>query len=124
MYTVRYTERFEDFYVSESDVFYYETIQSACKGFEEITRGLLINAQAIEGLRLYVEDYHSEGEDIDSYVIGIVVTLEKDDELVASIDLLFDPRSSTLKFENELVIEFENLSAIEEDQLNDLANRL
>ena len=123
MYKVKYTERLEDWYVSEGDVFHYETIQSACRGFEQVTRGLLSNSEAIEGLRLYIEDYHSEDEDIDSYAIGIIISLEKEDEQIASVDLVFDPRSSTLKFENSLIIQYENLSAVEEDELDDLSNR-
>ena len=124
MYTVRYTERFEDWYVAEGDIFHYETIESACRGFEQVTRGLLGNSEAIEGIRLYIEDYHSEDEDIDSYSIGIIICMEKEEEQIASLDLVFDPRSSTLKFENSLIIEYENLSAAEEDQLDDLSNRL
>lgn len=124
MYTVRYTERFEDWYVAEGDIFHYETIQSACRGLEQVTRGLLGNSEAIEGIRLYIEDYHSEDEDIDSYSIGIIISMEKEEEQIASLDLVFDPRSSTLKFENSLIIEYENLSAAEEDQLDDLSNRL
>ena len=50
--------------------------------------------------------------------------MEKEEEQIASLDLVFDPRSSTLKFENSLIIEYENLSAAEEDQLDDLSNRL
>jgi len=123
MYKVKYTERFEDWYVAEGDVFHYETIQSACRGFEQVTRGLISNSEAIEGLRLYIEDYHSEDEDIDSYAIGIVISLEKEDEQIASLDLVFDPRSNTLKFENSLIIEYVNLSAVEEDFLDDLSNR-
>jgi hypothetical protein len=123
MYTVRYTERFEDWYVAEGDIFHYETIQSACRGFEQVTRGLLGNSEAIEGLRLYIEDYHSEGEDIDSYAIGIIISLEKEDEQIASLNLVFDPRSNTLKFENSLIIEYENLNAVEEDQLDELSNK-
>ena len=124
MYKVKYTERFEDWYVAEGDIFHYETIQSACRGFEEITRGLLSNSEEIEGLRLYIEDYHSEDEDIDSYSIGIIISMEKEDKQIASLDLVFDPRPSTLKFENSLIIEYEYLSAVEEDQLDDLSNRL
>ena len=56
MYKVKYTERFEDWYVAESDVFHYETIQSACRGFEQVTRGLLSNSESIEGPRLYIEE--------------------------------------------------------------------
>ena len=123
MYTVKYTERFEDWYVAEGDIFHYENINSACKGFEQVTRGLLSNSKAIEGLCLYIEDYHSEDEDIDSYAIGIIISLEKDDEQIASLDLVFDPRSKTLKFENSLMIEYENLSAVEEDQLDELCNK-
>lgn len=124
MYKVKYTEKFEDWYVAESEVFHYQTIHSACKGFQEVTRGLLTNSEALEGLRLYIEDYHSEDEDIDSYSIGIIISLEKEDEQIASLDLVFDPRSNTLKFENSLTIEYENLSAMEEDQLNELSNKL
>ncbi len=123
MYKVKYTEKFEDWYVAESEVFHYQTIHSACKGFQEVTRGLLTNSEALEGLRLYIEDYHSEDEDIDSYSIGIIISLEKEDEQIASLDLVFDPRSNTLKFENSLTIEYENLSAMEEDQLNELSNK-
>ncbi len=123
MYKVKYAEKFEDWYVAESEVFHYETIQSACKGFQEVTRGLLTNSEALEGLQLYIEDYHSEDEDIDSYSIGIIISLEKEDEKIASLDLVFDPRSNTLKFENSLMIEYENLSAMEEDQLNELSNK-
>jgi hypothetical protein len=123
MYKVKYTERFEDWYVADSDIFHYETIQSACRGFEQVTRGLLSNSAAIEGIRLYIEDYHSEDEDIDSYAIGIIISLEKEDEQIASLDLAFDPRSNTLKFENSLIIEYENLNAVEEDQLEELSNR-
>ena len=123
MYKVKYTERFEDWYVAESDIFRYENIQSACRGFEQVTRGLLTNSEAIEGLRLYIEDYHSEDEDLDSYAIGIIISLEKEDEQIASLDLVFDPRSNTLKFENSLMVEYENLTAVEEDQLDELSNR-
>ena len=56
MYKVKYTERFEDWYVAKGDVFHYETIQSACRGFEQVTRGLLSNSESIEGPRLYIED--------------------------------------------------------------------
>jgi hypothetical protein len=124
MYTVRYTERFEDWYVAEGDIFHYETIWNACRGFEQVTSGLLGNSEAIERIRLYIEDYHSEDEDIDSYSIGIIISMEKEEEQIASLDLVFDPRSSTLKLENSLIIEYENLSAAEEDQLVDLSNRL
>lgn len=123
MYKVKYTERFEDWYVGEGDVFHYETIQSACRGFEQVTRGLLSNSEAIDGLRLYFDDYHSEDEDIDSYAIGIIISLEKEDEQIASLDLVFDPRSNTLKFENSLMVEYENLTAVDEDQLDELSNR-
>ena len=114
MYRVKYTEKFEDWYVTESDEFYYDTIYSACKGFEEVARGLLTNSEHLDGIRLYIEDYHSEDEDLDSYSIGILVSLSREDEQIASLDLLFDPRSNTLKFENLLNIEYENLNAVEE----------
>jgi hypothetical protein len=93
-------------------------------GFEQVTRGLLSNSEAIEGLCLYIEDYHSEEDDIDSYAIGIIVSsIKKEVEQIASLDLVFDPRSNTLKFENSLIIEYENLNAVEEDQLDELSNR-
>jgi hypothetical protein len=124
MYKVKYTEKFEDSYVAESNEFYYDTVHSACTGFEEITRGLLTNSEQLDGIRLYIEDYHSEDEDIDSYAIGIFVSLLREDEQIASLDLVFDPRSNTLKFESSLMIEYEYLNAVEEDQLEDLSNRL
>jgi hypothetical protein len=73
---------------------------------------------------LYIEDYHSEDEDIDSYAIGILISLLREDGQIASLDLVFDPRSNTLKFESSLMIEYEYLNAVEEDQLEDLSRRL
>ena len=124
MYKVKYTEKFEDSYVAESNEFYYDTVHSACKGFEEITRGLLTNSDQLDGIRLYIEDYHSEDEDIDSYAIGILISLLREDGQIASLDLVFDPRSNTLKFESFLMIEYKYLNAVEEDQLEDLSSRL
>ncbi len=124
MYKVQYIEKFEDWYAADSDVFCYETILSACLGFEKITRGLLTNAEELDGLRLYIEDYHSDDVDLDSYAIGIQVNLFRDDVKIAFLDLIFDPRSNSLKYESSLMIENEALSALEEDLLNDLSKRL
>jgi hypothetical protein len=124
MYKIKYTEKFEDFYVAESDVSCYETVQGACVGFEEATRGLLVSPEKLDGLRLYIEDYHSGDEDIDSYSVGITITLTRGNEQIASLDLVFDSRSNTLKFESSLMIQYEFLNAVEEDQLEGLSRRL
>lgn len=123
MYKVKCIEKFEDMYVVEGDEIQYESIQSACIGFENVARALLNNSNAIEGLRLYIEDYHSDDDDIDSYSIGIIIELTRENEQIASLDLMFDPRSNTLKYENLLTIEYQYLSAFEEDQLENLSSR-
>ncbi len=121
MYSVQYTERLEDWYVSEGDSHAYECLEEAVKGFDEIVNNLLDDTDATQGLRIYIEDFHSDDEDLDSYAIGMVVNLYRDDILLVHIDIAYDPRSATLKIESSLSLEYENMQANEFELLNELS---
>jgi uncharacterized protein YqkB len=121
MYTVQYTQNFEDFVVGERKTFNYESIGAAARGFKEITEAFLHSSEEIDELRQHIEDYHAEDEDVDSFAAGIKVKMFQERVLIAKLTLMFDPRSNTLKFGSDLEIFYEHLSANEEDVLHELS---
>lgn len=124
MYSVQYTQNFEDYVVGQRKNFYYQSIGAAVNGFKEITEAFLNSSEEIDELRQHIDDYHAEDEDVDSFAAGIKVRMFKEKTLIAKLILMFDPRSNTLKFGSDLEIFYEHLSATEEDALNELSLRL
>lgn len=121
MYSVQYTERLEDWYVCEGDSHEYEFLEDTVKGFYETANNLIGDSDATQGLRLYIEDFHSDDEDLDSYAIGMTVCLYREDILLAQLNITYDPRSAALKIESSLSIEHENLEPNEFELLNELS---
>ena len=124
LYSVQYTQNFEDSVVGERKKFNYQSIGAAVQGFREITEAFLNSSEEIDELRLHIEDYHAEDKDIDSFDAGIKMKMFKEKILIAKLILIFDPRSNTLKFGSELEILYEHISASDEDALNELSLRL
>jgi hypothetical protein len=123
MYEVNYTERFEDWYVSDYQLTCHETINNACSDLNQVIQRLLSNPIELQGLRMYIKEHHQGDEEIDSYSIGVLLTIKRDSEQIASLDLVFDPHLETLVCESYLVLDYENLAPCEQKALRKLATQ-
>jgi hypothetical protein len=123
MYEVNYTERFEDWYVSDCPLTCHETINDACADLNEVAQRLLSNPIELNGLRMYIKEHHKDDEDIESYSIGVLLSIKRDGLQIASLDLVFYPHLETLKCESSLALGYEKLAPCEQKALRKLATQ-
>jgi hypothetical protein len=121
MYTVNYTERLECWYVASDPELTFENATGAVQGLKNLVSVLMNEPERMGGVLSYIEDYLSDDEDLDSYNMGINLSISREGYEIATLWIPFNLQQMAFKLKNELEIDVNILDAAEEDALKSLS---